>query len=165
MHRGWGRRWPGGCARARPWVGCGLRHSGPLFPHLQKMRPARPSAWAGPPQTKYATGRESRCAVCTPATPQSSFPGSCMDSCSGSGSRGWAAGALPLETDTPSLSPLPIQASRLTRHPERDTVSGRKGVAWGVPGSRQAGHRLAGDAPTNCRPPLSVVSLRRAPQL
>ena len=71
----------------------------------------------------------------------------------------WAAGALLLEIDTPSLSPLPIQASRLTQHPKRDTASERKGVAWRVPGSRQAGHRLAGDAP-----PLQAPSQCGQPQ-
>lgn len=146
--RGWGAKVAGGRARGRPWTDCVLRHSGPLFLHLRKTRPARPAAWAGLTQTKRATGVKVGVPSAAP------HHGAASLGAPGSGSRGRGAGALPLETDTPSLSPLPIQASQPAQHPERDTASGRKGAAWGAPGSRQAGHGLAGDAP-DCRP-LSV---------
>ena len=127
-----------------------LRLSGPLCPHLQKVSPARPAARARPTQTKRATGHEGQGAVCASATSGSGFSGTCMDSCPGSGS---SRGPACWRQMPPSSRPYPIQASQLTQPPKRDTVSGRKGVAWGVPGSRQAGHHLTRDAPPHhCRP-------------
>lgn len=157
--RGWGAKVAGGRARGRPWTDCVLRHSGPLFLHLRKMRPARPAAWAGLTQTKRATGVK--------VGVQSAAPhhGAASLGAPGSGSRGREAGALPLETDTPSLSPLPIQptgpASR-TRHSvgEEGRCLGnpRKQAGWSWPGwgcPRLQAPSQCGQ-PQTCPPTLST---------
>lgn len=139
----------GGCAQGRPWTDCVLRHSRPLFLHLRKMRPARPAAWAGPTQTKRATGVKVG-VQSAPATPWSSFPGSSWFWKQRVGSRGPAAGDRCPQPLTPPDPRQPTGPAPRTRH-----SIGEEGRCLGSPG-KQAGWSWPGwgcprlQAPSQC---------------